>query len=106
MMDVRYLIGVLVLLLFRRSVVIFYVQRVAYRMPVALSFVPIGFFIWLAENMATLLGAWKYTYQHKAWAMVNTQKISSWAFLVIVSYIIVAELKLMKYPGEDIKQPE
>jgi uncharacterized membrane protein YoaT (DUF817 family) len=65
-------------------------------MPVIVSFLLIGFFIWLAENMATFLGAWKYAYQHKGWAMVNYQKISSWAFLVIVSYIIVAELKMVK----------
>ncbi|MBB6108770.1 uncharacterized membrane protein YoaT (DUF817 family) [Mucilaginibacter lappiensis] len=28
--------------------------------------------------------------------MVNYQKISSWGFLVIVSFIIVAELKMLK----------
>jgi uncharacterized membrane protein YoaT (DUF817 family) len=50
----------------------------------------------LAENIATFLGAWKYAYQHHAWTLVNYQKISSWAFLVIVSYIIVAELKMFK----------
>eukprot|EP01037_Dinobryon_pediforme_P007446 gene7446-7510_t len=68
----------------------------AYRMPVILSFMLIGFFIWLAENVATRLGAWKYAYQHSNWTMVNYQKISSWGFLVIVSYIIIAELKLLK----------
>jgi uncharacterized membrane protein YoaT (DUF817 family) len=56
----------------------------------------IGFFIWLAENVATRLGAWKYAYQHRAWAMVDYQKISSWAFLVIVSFIIITELKALK----------
>jgi uncharacterized membrane protein YoaT (DUF817 family) len=56
----------------------------------------IGFFIWLAENVATRLGAWRYAYQHHAWVVVNYQKISSWTFLVIVSFIIVAELKLLK----------
>ncbi len=65
-------------------------------MPVILSFMLIGFFIWLAENVATRLGAWKYAYQHSNWTMVNYQKISSWGFLVIVSYIIIAELKLLK----------
>ncbi|WP_158829219.1 DUF817 domain-containing protein [Mucilaginibacter lacusdianchii] len=94
--DMRYLIGIFVLILFRKSVVVFHVDRKAYRMPVALSFVLIGFFIWLAENIATRFGAWKYAYQHKTWAMVDYQKISSWAFLVVVSYIIVAELKMLK----------
>ncbi|AYL96257.1 DUF817 domain-containing protein [Mucilaginibacter celer] len=95
-MDVRYAVGVLILYFFRRSVVIYYLQGTAYRMPAIIAFILIGFFIWLAENIATRLGAWKYAYQHHTWAMVNYQKISSWAFLVIVSFIIVAELKLLK----------
>lgn len=94
--DLRYAIGVVVLFLFRKSVVVFHIEGRPYRMPVTISFLLIGFFIWLAENVATLLGAWKYAYQHSSWQMVNYQKISSWAFLVVVSYIIVAELKLLK----------
>jgi uncharacterized membrane protein YoaT (DUF817 family) len=94
--DMRYIIGLLVLYFFRRSTVIFHIDGTARRMPVVLSFLLIGFFIWIGENAATLLGAWKYAYQHSNWTIVNYQKISSWAFLVIVSYIIVAELKLLK----------
>ena len=101
--DVRYLIGLLILYFFRRSVVVFYLENKAYRIPTILSFLLIGFFIWLAENAATLLGAWKYAYQHNGWTMVNYQKISSWGFLVIVSFIIVAELKMLKH---GIKQPK
>jgi len=94
--DLRYLYGLLVLFLFRKSWVFFRIEQSVYKMPVSISFLLIGFFIWLAENIATLLGAWKYAYQHKTWAMVSYAKISSWAFLVIVSYIIVAELKMLK----------
>lgn len=94
--DVRYLIGLVIIFFFRKSTVEFHIQRTTYRMPVILSFLLIGFFIWLAENVATKLGAWKYAYQHKTWAMVDYQKISSWGFLVIVSFIIIAELKLLK----------
>jgi uncharacterized membrane protein YoaT (DUF817 family) len=53
----------------------------------------IGFFVWVAENLATLFGAWVYPNQQKAWALVSTSKISSWALLVIVTFIIVADLK-------------
>ncbi|PWK78711.1 uncharacterized membrane protein YoaT (DUF817 family) [Mucilaginibacter oryzae] len=95
-MDLRYGIGLFILYFFRRSVVVYYIKDRAYRMPVIISFMLIGFFIWLAENIATRLGAWKYAYQHQAWQIVNYQKISSWMFLVIVSFIIVAELKLLK----------
>lgn len=98
--DVRYFIGLIILYLFRKAAVEFKVKDKIYRMPVILSFLLIGFFIWLAENIATSLGAWKYAYQHANWTMVSYQKISSWAFLVIVSYIIVAELKILKSPDE------
>lgn len=94
--DLRYYIALVILILFRKSWVFFHIEGKAYRMPVVLSFLLVGFFIWLAENIATFLGAWEYAYQHKSWTVVNYQKISSWAFLVIVSYIIVAELKMAK----------
>ena len=96
MYDIRYIIGLFILYYFKQSVVIFHIDGKARRMPVILSFLLIGFFIWIGENAATLLGAWKYAYQHKGWTIVNYQKISSWGFLVIVSYIIVAELKMLK----------
>ena len=105
MPDIRYVLGIYVCYLFRRSWVVFHVRARAFRMPVTLSFLLIGCFIWLAENIATLLGAWKYAYQHNGWAMVNYQKISSWAFLVIVSYIIVTEMKMVKkYPARAMKR--
>ena len=94
--DMRYLVGLLILFFFRKAVVEFHIEGKAYRMQVILSFLLIGFFIWLAENVATRLGAWKYAYQHKTWSIVDCQKISSWAFLVIVSFIIVTELKTLK----------
>jgi uncharacterized membrane protein YoaT (DUF817 family) len=105
--DARYVIGGFIFCFFMRSVVTFTVRDRNYRMPTIVSFLLIGFFIWLAENFATLLGAWKYAYQHKAWAMVDCQKISSWFFLVIVSFIIVAELKLLKRvaPKRVVKSP-
>jgi uncharacterized membrane protein YoaT (DUF817 family) len=101
--DVRYVIGLVVVYLFRKSVVLFRIETKVYRIPVVISFLLIGFFIWLAENVATKLGAWQYTYQHKSWTIVNYQKLSSWAFLVIVSFIIVAELKMLKGDIEENK---
>ncbi len=94
--DVRYFIALLIVFFFSKAIVQFHIENKAYRMPVILSFLLIGFFIWLAENVATGLGAWKYAYQHKTWAIVDCQKISSWAFLVIVSFIIITELKNLK----------
>jgi uncharacterized membrane protein YoaT (DUF817 family) len=97
--DFRYLLAGLVFLAFYRTKVYFTPYRKRYSMPVPLSFFLIGFFIWLAENMATFLGAWKYAYQHRDWSMVDTRKIGSWILMSIVSYLIVMELKFLKEKG-------
>jgi uncharacterized membrane protein YoaT (DUF817 family) len=93
MLDLRWPLAVCVLVLFRRTQVNFVVTRKERRMPLALSFLLIGFFIWVAENIATYFGAWQYPHQKRQWAIVGPTKISSWMLLVIISFIIVAALK-------------
>jgi uncharacterized membrane protein YoaT (DUF817 family) len=93
MIDLRWPLAACVLLLFRRTQVHFIVTHKVRRMPVALSFLLIGFFIWVAENIATYFGAWQYPHQKRQWAIVGPTKISSWMLLVIISFIIVAALK-------------
>jgi uncharacterized membrane protein YoaT (DUF817 family) len=99
--DLRWPLAAAVLLLFRRTQVHFKVISKPRRMPLALSFLLIGFFIWVAENIATFFGAWQYPHQKRQWAIVGPTKISSWMLLVIISFIIVAALKEI-FP----KQPE
>lgn len=94
--DARWYIVVMLIVIFYRSKFHFTVGTCQYSMPALLSFLLVGFFIWLAENIATFFGAWKYAYQHSNWQMVSAHKISSWSLLVIVSIIIVAELKRIK----------
>ncbi|SFT55803.1 Uncharacterized membrane protein YoaT, DUF817 family [Lishizhenia tianjinensis] len=91
--DLRWYIVLLLLIVFRKTKVHFTTNGRQRYMPLLLSFVLIGFFLWLAENIATYLGAWQYTYQHKGWQMVDLGKLSSWSLLVIVSIIIVVQLK-------------
>jgi uncharacterized membrane protein YoaT (DUF817 family) len=91
--DLRWPLAALVLLAFWRTRVHFTVTRLERRMPLALSFALIGFFIWVAENIATYFGAWAYPHQLHRWAIVGPNKISSWTLLVIISFIIVAALK-------------
>ena len=62
-------------------------------MPLVLSFALIGFFVWVAENISTFLGAWAYPDQRHGWTWVSLGKLSSWALLVIISFVIVADLK-------------
>lgn len=94
--DVRWVLTGLIFLCFWKTKVYYQVNQRSYWMPLSLSFILIGFFIWLAENIATLLGAWQYPNQQHGWQMVGFSKISSWFLLVIVSFIIVAQLKHVK----------
>lgn len=94
--DVRWWLIGLVMLVFWSSSVIYEVNGTRYRMPLVVSFLLIGFFIWIAENIATFFGAWQYPNQAKAWSIVHLGKVSSWFLLVIVSFLIVATLKQVK----------
>ncbi|WP_301109942.1 DUF817 domain-containing protein [Sporosarcina sp.] len=94
--DIRWWLSALVLIVFWQAWVTYEVGGTRYRMPIALSFVLIGFFIWVAENIATFFGAWKYPNQSETWHLVGIGKLSSWLLLVIVSFLIVATLKQVK----------
>lgn len=94
--DLRLLIIPLLLFGFWHTWVYFETNGITRRMPMGLSFVLIAFFIWLAENFGTLMGAWRYPHQHQGWSLVKLQLMSSWFLLVIVSVIIVAMLKSAK----------
>lgn len=94
--DFRWVLKVATLIIFHRTVVYFTVNDRTYKMPVALSFVLIGFFIWVAENIATFFSAWQYPNQEQGWHLVGIGKMSSWLLLVIVSFMIVATLKHVK----------
>ncbi|RNB85140.1 DUF817 domain-containing protein [Brevibacillus fluminis] len=94
--DFRWILTALMFVIFLRTRVHFIVRGEPFRMPLALSFFLIGFFIWIAENIATLFGAWTYPNQHEGWQLVSLSKISSWFLLIIVSFIIVAQLKHVK----------
>ncbi|MCX8002157.1 MAG: DUF817 domain-containing protein [Anoxybacillus mongoliensis] len=94
--DVRWWLIGLVMFVFWSSSVIYEVNGTRYRMPLVVSFLLIGFFIWIAENIATFFGAWQYPNQVDTWSIVHLGKVSSWFLLVIVSFLIVATLKQMK----------
>jgi len=94
--DVRWLLLVVAAVILRRTWVRFRVRRTIYRMPLLVSFVLIGFFIWFAENIATRLGAWSYPDQEAGWTFVHASKIGSWTVLVIFSFMLVLWFKQRK----------
>ena len=94
--DHRWYIAACVLGLYARSVVIYRPLDRDRKMPLLLSFVLIGFFIWLAENISTFFGIWRYPNQLESWSAVHIGKWSSWSLLVIMTFTIVAQLKHIK----------
>jgi uncharacterized membrane protein YoaT (DUF817 family) len=95
--DLRVPLALLGLVVLQRTMVHFTVGDARYRMPLALSFLLIGLFLWVAENVATYLGAWRYPGQLEVWEAVHTSKIGSWALLVTMSFVLVALVK--RYEG-------
>ena len=94
--DYRWYITAFVLGLYARTMVTFRPYDRDRKMPLLLSFVLIGFFVWLAENISTLYGVWKYPHQLGAWSAVHVGKWSSWSLLVIMTFTLVAHLKHIK----------
>jgi uncharacterized membrane protein YoaT (DUF817 family) len=94
--DWRWVITVLLIVSFWKTRWVFQAADVERRFPMVLSFLLIGFFIWVGENIATYFGAWRYASQHEGWKMVSIGKISSWFLLCVLSIVIVVQLKFIK----------
>ncbi len=94
--DLRIYIALILIVVFWKTKFSFILNHNKYYISALLSFFIIGLFIWMAENIATFFGAWRYVYQHNGWKMVSWHKITSWSLLVIVSIIIVGQLKRVK----------
>ena len=94
--DYRWYIAAVALGLYARARVTFRPLDRDRTMPLLLSFVLIGFFIWLAENVSTFFGIWAYPDQLGAWSVVHIGKWSAWSLLVIMTFTIVVNLKHIK----------
>ncbi|MBL8816630.1 MAG: DUF817 domain-containing protein [Planctomyces sp.] len=101
--DYRWYLAACALGLYARTSVHFRPLDRVRTMPLVLSFVLIGFFVWIAENISTFFRVWQYPNQMGAWATVHLSKWSSWSLLVIMTFTIVAHLKKIK---ERIHVPE
>ncbi len=95
-MDLRWYLAALALGLYARTTVILRPLDRDRTMPLLSSFLLIGLFIWLAENISTFFGIWRYPDQLGAWTTVHVGKWSSWSLLVVMTFTIVANLKHIK----------
>ncbi|GHG99814.1 DUF817 domain-containing protein [Streptomyces lanatus] len=88
--DIRWLLAAALLAVTAGTSVRFTVRGTRRRMPLALSFVLIGFFLWIAENLATYVGAWRYPYQLDGWQPVGVEKFGAWSLLISVTFVLAA----------------
>lgn len=94
--DYRWYLAACALGLYARAEVVFRPYDKERRMPLLIGFVLTGFFIWLAENLSTFFGIWRYPDQLGAWSVVHIGKWSSWSLLVVMTFTLVANLKHIK----------
>jgi uncharacterized membrane protein YoaT (DUF817 family) len=105
--DYRWYLAACALGLYARSTVVFTPLDRERRMPLLLGFVLTGFFIWLAENIGTFFGVWRYPNQLGAWSAVHVSKWSAWSLLVVMTFTITANLKHIKHTVHiPAQQPE
>ncbi len=97
--DLRWVLLVLVLLLWLRTVMHFRIWRATARVPLLAVFVGVALFIWAAENVATWAGAWLYPSQEDGWELVSPQKLVSWFLLMIVSVVMATWVYPPRKPG-------
>jgi uncharacterized membrane protein YoaT (DUF817 family) len=87
--------------LFGRTTVHYRMWLVYRQMPLLLGFALVAFFIWIAENIGTGMGAWIYPSQAHHWSMVSPAKLVAWFLLMIVSYTLTA---LVNRPAEYVPE--
>ncbi|WP_211959066.1 DUF817 domain-containing protein [Budvicia diplopodorum] len=99
--DYRWPLTCILLATFWKTKVHFKPIEREFWMPLPLAFLLIGFFVWIAVNIVTLFGGWQYPNQVNHWELVSFGKIGSWGLLVVITFVIVAELKLFSKRKEE-----
>ncbi|MFZ4895486.1 DUF817 domain-containing protein [Plantibacter sp. Mn2098] len=99
--DVRWVLLAAVLIVYARTIMHFRVFRGVHRMPLIVAFLLVAFFIWIAENIGTVTGAWLYPNQTDGWQLVPITKLVSWFLLMIISVVLVTWV----YPPRPVRRP-
>ncbi|MGW0121225.1 DUF817 domain-containing protein [Streptomyces sp. NPDC003327] len=102
--DARWALAALLLAATAGTWVRFRVGARDHRMPLALSFVLIGFFLWIAENAATYVGAWSYPHQLDGWEPVSPAKFGAWALLISVTFVLAAAAITARAPAPGLRR--
>lgn len=98
--DVRWVLFVATVLIFRRTRVYFRNWRDYRWMPLLVGFGLVAVFIWFAENIGTFANAWNYPGQEDGWKMVSVTKLGSWYLLMLISFVLVSLVQPVRGPEE------
>lgn len=97
--DARWVLLIAVLVLWLPTVMHARVWRRMLRIPLLLAFAGVAVFIYFAENIGTLAGAWAYPDQADGWQPVSPSKLVSWFLLMIISVVLVTWVYPPKAPA-------
>jgi len=89
LVDLRWGLFVATAVLFARSRVTWRHTGPRRSLPVPLVLLGLGVLLYLAENLATGLGAWSYPDQLAGWRPVAIGKLGSWSLLIVLTLILV-----------------
>ncbi|MDL2169874.1 MULTISPECIES: DUF817 family protein [Asaia] len=89
--DLRWLLVLATVLLYRHCVIHYRIVDVFWRMPLPLAAFFSSVALWIAENIGTFTGTWLYAKRDFTW-VVHPQKLVSWYLLLYVAFITVTLL--------------
>ncbi len=98
--DARWVLILAVVTLWLPTVLHARVWRRTLRVPLLPAFAGVATFIYVAENIGTLAGAWIYPNQVDGWQLVSISKLSSWFLLMIISVVLVTWV----YPPRTVEE--
>jgi len=105
--DVRYLLFVVVAVVYGPTWVYFRVYQKYRKMPLLLGLGLVALFIWGAENIGTFATIWVYPHQRHGWRVVPVEKYGSWLLLTIISFVLTTLVHAPTAPtAEDVVLPE
>ncbi len=87
--DIRFLLFVIIALLYGRTWVYYTVHKKRRRMPLIITALLSAFFVWVAENIGTFTRTWLYPSQTSQWHMVSFHKLGAWLLLMFISFILI-----------------
>lgn len=90
--DLRWIIFILSILVFRKTMIYFKLTNGTIRVPFLLILISIGILLWVAENIGTYYAVWHYPHQTNLWQIVSPQKIISWYLLILTALAIIYKL--------------